>query len=331
MNAELTPANVVRRIGARYFVVSGSKRLSIGYATKEKALKRNVRMEYFKDTTQNAKKGFYNGLRADPSRTGISRAKYASEVKRRFLKFKRDLMEFLVKEDDLALNAKKYKFSTASEKRKLFREKVQALMDSSIEQGGEGNPWSGKYVTEAYRKALDKTYTKTTKQKPAEVMAGAKGEFMRASLTGPEALDKVERLASRAFENLKGVTAPMKSELNRILSDGLAGKRSLKAIAKDIAKTLKVSEARALRIARTEMVYVNAEGQLDAMESLGITSVTAEVEFVTAAGQGASDTEMEKLRVCPKCMELSGRKYTISEAHGIIPLHPGCRCSWIPA
>lgn len=43
-------------------------------------------------------------------------------------------------------------------------------------------------------------------------------------------------------------------------------------------------------------------------------------EFVTA---GDND-------VCPVCEDLEGQVFTYSEAIGLIPVHPHCRCAWIP-
>jgi SPP1 gp7 family putative phage head morphogenesis protein len=44
------------------------------------------------------------------------------------------------------------------------------------------------------------------------------------------------------------------------------------------------------------------------------------VELVTAGD----------LRVCPMCQGLNGKVYTIKEARGLIPVHPQCRCAWVP-
>ena len=35
--------------------------------------------------------------------------------------------------------------------------------------------------------------------------------------------------------------------------------------------------------------------------------------------------------VCPSCGELEGVIMTVKEARGLLPYHPNCRCSWIPA
>ncbi len=35
--------------------------------------------------------------------------------------------------------------------------------------------------------------------------------------------------------------------------------------------------------------------------------------------------------MCPECAALDGVILKIEEAHGVIPMHPGCRCSWTAA
>jgi SPP1 gp7 family putative phage head morphogenesis protein len=74
-------------------------------------------------------------------------------------------------------------------------------------------------------------------------------------------------------------------------------------------------------VARTEIVRAHAEGQLTAMEDMGVTDLGVAVEWDTAHDD----------RVCPKCADLQGIVVKTSEAHGLIPRHPNCRCSWIPA
>lgn len=67
-------------------------------------------------------------------------------------------------------------------------------------------------------------------------------------------------------------------------------------------------------------VRAQAEGQLNALEKLGIDKVGVRVEFKTA-GDG---------KVCPECNKLSGRVFKVKDSHGIIPVHPNCRCGWVP-
>jgi GNAT superfamily N-acetyltransferase len=54
------------------------------------------------------------------------------------------------------------------------------------------------------------------------------------------------------------------------------------------------------------------------MRDLGVKGVEFEVEWITADNP------------CPKCSAMSSKIYSIEEAHGLIPLHPSCRCKWLP-
>ena len=109
--------------------------------------------------------------------------------------------------------------------------------------------------------------------------------------------------------------------MGRALADGLSRGQGPKVIARDLQKVLgKNTRTRALVIARTEVIHAHAEGQLDSLELLGVDKVSAQVEFSTAGDD----------RVCSQCADLEGSTYTIDEARGIIPIHPNCRCAWIP-
>lgn len=68
------------------------------------------------------------------------------------------------------------------------------------------------------------------------------------------------------------------------------------------------------------MTSAYAEGALNSYEEMGIEGVEVEAEFATAGDDV----------VCPECEELEGKVYSIEEARGVIPVHPNCRCAWIP-
>jgi SPP1 gp7 family putative phage head morphogenesis protein len=73
-------------------------------------------------------------------------------------------------------------------------------------------------------------------------------------------------------------------------------------------------------LARTEIIRAHAEGTLNNFELAGLENVELQAEFLTAGDD----------RVCPICSALSGKIYSIKEARGIIPVHPNCRCTWLP-
>lgn len=88
-----------------------------------------------------------------------------------------------------------------------------------------------------------------------------------------------------------------------------------------MAKLLDLPKARALSIVRTEVIRAHAEGQLDGFEELGLDQVGVQVEWHTAGDS----------RVCPLCRPMQGVVLKTSEARGLLPRHPQCRCAFIPA
>lgn len=67
-------------------------------------------------------------------------------------------------------------------------------------------------------------------------------------------------------------------------------------------------------IARTETGDSVSEGSLDGYEEAGVEKA----EFEASAD------------ACKECLDLNGNVYTLEESHGIITVHPNCRCNWLP-
>lgn len=219
-----------------------------------------------------------------------------------------------------------WKFRTSEEKVQAFNKWLeQKVKEKILSTDARGQPWTGKYVESAYKKGMGRAYAdskgKEIKKLPGNFFRGSQAEFLRAAFNQPEKLSKVRLLATRTFEELKGVTNQMATQLNRALANGLLQGLSPKQIAKSMSDNIKgLSRKRALTIARTEIVHAHAEGQLDAFEDLGIEEIGIYAEWSTAGDD----------KVCPQCIPLEGQVFTIEEARGLIPRHPSCRCAWIP-
>lgn len=70
-----------------------------------------------------------------------------------------------------------------------------------------------------------------------------------------------------------------------------------------------------------------AEGQLEALEQLGVAEVGVEVEWLVS---GLGSTKAGYPSPCPQCAPMAGKVFKIAEARGLIPLHPRCKCAWAP-
>lgn len=279
-----------------------------------------------------------NPLKLDPTRTTLLRQGFIDAIGRRMRRIKAAIRQFLDESDMLGLKpqtsfkilaaAGNYQFLTDARKLSLFSEWLQRLLNDnlislttdmplgSIATG----PWTTYYVESAYRRGMLNAYLAAKKE--AGELEVLQEEFMRTAFATSEALNKVALLATRAFEGLKGITASMAADLNRILAQALIDGTSVGKVAKQMTDQIDtLTRTRALVLARTEIVHAHAEGQLDAFERLGVKELGIMAEWATVGDD----------KVCPQCEPLEGKTYPIAQARGLIPLHPNCRCSWIPS
>ena len=270
----------------------------------------------------------------DPSKTTTLRQAFMRSMARRILALKRGIRKWLVEEDELGLvpwkpfklsiHSGTYKFTTAPEKLLAFRQWFQRQVNEGIlEVDQREQPWSNEYVNSAYRKGLVHSYLECKRGllTDARAYSATEREFLREAFASPETTSKIQMIYTRTYNNLKGFSDEMSTQTSRILADGLAKGLHPEEIAEDMFFSIdRLSQKRAMVIARTEIIHAHAEGQLDGYEKLGVQDVGADVEWSTAGDS----------RVCSECAEMEGQVMKISEARGLIPKHPNCRCAWIP-
>jgi SPP1 gp7 family putative phage head morphogenesis protein len=274
----------------------------------------------------------------DPTRTGLIRRQFIAEMNRRFKWLRQQIRKFLVTDDRFGLKetpklklkihqAQEFRFLTNPQKLKTFQTWLTQQVNAGVlsVEGITGQPWTNKYIQSAYRQGLVRAYTDTNpaiiSQSP-DFYTGSQKQFLQTAFAQPELMSKVELLATRTFEQLKGVTATMSQQMNRILADGLLAGYGPEKIAREMNNTIgKLTRTRARTIARTEVIHAHAEGQLDSFEMLGVEDVVLMAEWSTAQDE----------RVCPECEPLDGWVMTVDQARNLIPRHPNCRCAWLPA
>jgi SPP1 gp7 family putative phage head morphogenesis protein len=281
------------------------------------------------------KKKMPNPLKMDPTRTTTMRRRFVADITARFKSVTRDIWKLVVDDDAFNLNpakplvimaAKEFAFQTSEQKVQSFNRWFQGKIDEKIlTVDHTGKPWTGKYVDSAYKKGAIRAYTDTHKKSlmtSQDFYEGSKAQFLKSSFAKPIRISKMRLLGTRVFEELKGITTTMSSKMNVILAEGIAHGKGPRVIAREMAKTITgLTNKRAKVLARTEIIYAHAEGQLDSFEDLGVREIRAMAEWSTAGDD----------RVCSECEALDGEVMTIEEARGMIPLHPNCRCAWIPA
>ena len=271
----------------------------------------------------------------DPSKTTILRQAFIRAMNKRLLKLKQDVLKWILEEDELGLlpveirqvgNRRTYAFATTTEKVSVFRR----WFTNKVKQGvleTDGVPaWTDEYVHSAYRKGLVHSYLESRRRFLAAIdprfIDLARDEFLKEAFAAPETVKKIQSIYTRTFETLKDYTHDMAVKTSSTLAEGLANGLHPSQIARELTSKMdNLSRSRALTIARTEIIHSHAEGQLDGYEKLGVKEVGADVEWSTSGDS----------RVCEECATMEGVVMKIEEARGKIPLHPNCRCAWIPS
>jgi SPP1 gp7 family putative phage head morphogenesis protein len=111
--------------------------------------------------------------------------------------------------------------------------------------------------------------------------------------------------------------AMLKSELDKLLTEGMMQGRNPKVLARHLTKTFGTSKYNAERLMRTELARV----QIAAQEKSYLENGWTEFEFVSIGS------------ACSVCLALDGKHFKVKDmtiAENAPPMHPNCRCSTAP-
>ncbi len=269
--------------------------------------------------------------RFDPTRTGALRTRYEADLVRRFKALKTACNAAILDDDALALDGisslpmtnAKWTGRTPRKKVESFQVWLREQQDKGILEIGKGRAvkaghksWQDVYLQSAYQKGLGAAYGQV-----AKAGIDVSREFIDAAFFRPIHADRIGLIYTRAYTDLKGITSAIDGRLSSVLAEGMLKGHAPKRVAKDIAANIdSIGIVRARKLARTEIIRSHSEATLNAYEEAEMEGVNILSEFSTSADGS----------VCPKCEKLEGETFTVQEARGIIPVHPNCRCTWIP-
>ena len=209
-----------------------------------------------------------------------------------------------------------------AEKVKSFQAWLRKQIDREIL---DEDLWE-QYAREGFLKGAGRAFDDVRRKRPEylgetlDFYRGTREEFLRSSFARPVATEKIKLLAGRSYSDLEGVTATMATRMTRTLTDGLVLGESPREIARELADDVDgIGRARALTIARSELSRAHADGQLEALELLGVEEIGVQVEWVTS---GLGVTALGNPSPCEQCADMAGRVFTLAEARGLLPLHP---------
>ena len=224
---------------------------------------------------------------------------------------------------EVPLPAERFIFSTDPEKAAAFMEWLQESTDLGIlevtERDGRRivghSAWQNTFVEGAYSRGITSAEFKL---RALGIDIGT--PRLGLTLAGPRHADALGLLFTRNFAELQGITLTMEQQIARALVDGLAQGLGPAAIAQNMNDLVRLGRVRSLTLARTEIIRAHAEATLNRFQDFGLDRVQGRAEFLTAGDE----------RVDDECGSLEGQEFTIDEARGIIPVHPNCRCTWLP-
>lgn len=264
--------------------------------------------------------------RSDPTKTTVLRRRFERDLVRRFRTIARLVKEGVVERNALKLNQPmpQFDFPTSTRKVGAFMQWLKKAENQHILEIIEGTPvesaaqraWTQVYLRSAYQKGLSQSGSNASAQG-----VDISDTFIDSGFFRPIHADAAGLIYTRVFKDLKGITDAMDTAISRVLAQAMIEGRGMEHIARQIVKQVEgIGITRARVLARTETIRAHATATLNMYTELGAEGVTIMSEFSTAGDDA----------VCPKCEALEGTEYTLQEAQGIIPVHPNCRCAWLP-
>lgn len=224
---------------------------------------------------------------------------------------------------------KRWAFKTQDEKVQEFEKWLREQVRKELMSESEMNRWR-RYINRGFDKGANRAFNEVSRgsgrgtrakrimdaSRAATFTEGEREQFLRTTLARASAIEKIKTLQANALSEVRGLSEDLVNRGRRVVVDGLTRNQSPREIAERLSSVLRVSEGRARTIANTELVRAHAEGQLQALEELGIAEVGVAVEWDTTKG------------ACAACAPLDGVVLKVSEAKGMIPRHPNCKCAF---
>lgn len=306
-----------------------------------------------------------NADRRDPSRTLTLRNAFVSEMNRRFRRITRAIRMAVVDDDVFGLNNPQnrglrvhvstpgpgaFSFGTSQQKINQFMRWLDAQVQQELltvgtaQQVGSGlNPmWTDKYIVDSYKRGIQRARYEMRGAGYGTPSLEATGG-LTAAMNGPFHLDRVGILYARVFEDLRGITTQMDTQISRILAQGMADGDGPRFLARkmnaaiigqglgtlDLTDTLGrfiPARRRAEILARTEVIRAHHQAMIQEYRNYGVAGVSVQAEWMTAGDP----------RVCSICESMVGNgpntdgSYPLDVIQNMIPAHPQCRCIALP-
>lgn len=256
----------------------------------------------------------------DPTKTLLIRNRASKEIDRRFSKIRKFVRDsiYIGKLVTNEVLERKYEFMRDSEKIAEFNRDLQLIIDKEILDIADGtiqpkDYWLNIHVGQGYDRGARKVRLAAERAIPSLVKLPA-----YSPLANPFHVERAELIYTRVFNDMKGVTDTMRSQMSRVLSEGMLRGDNPKTVAKDmIGRVDSIGITRSKLIARTEIVESHNQASIREADILE-KETGVEIKMIWI---GADDG-----RERPTHVARNNNIYTREEISSMIG-EPNCRCS----
>ena len=231
-----------------------------------------------------------------------------------------------------------FNFETDTRKVQAFIDWLNSLIAEDLlrlgvmaDIGNVNEFWGNVYIFESYQRGVQNIRFDLKQQGVYDF------KDIDAVMHTPVHLERVAQMFLRNYENLKGITADMSKQMATALSEGFInglwpreiaknmveliekGKMTDIAIKDKLGRTIS-TKRRASLLARTECIAAHINGAVEECLRMGYEKGQIFAEYIA----GYDD------RVCDECARLHMEVFTLEEIRNMIPMHPQCRCTFVP-
>tara|TARA_R110000751_G_scaffold91926_2_gene180098 strand:+ start:336 stop:1337 length:1002 start_codon:yes stop_codon:yes gene_type:complete len=202
-----------------------------------------------------------------------------AKLKKRYKNIKSGVRELIATFDPvmvatnaMSINKAVYEYQIDSAKFDAIGLYLQRLLNTELLDDNQGDLtrrwWLNANLITAYEDGTADTLQSAKNIAVADIVGQeisqqVRGINLDTIIMSPQFQSRVGLIQSRVFENMKGLTDSTKADLADTLARGMATGKGIRALTQDVMKRVDVSQSRANRIARTELLnsYRSATNQ----------------------------------------------------------------------
>ncbi|MEW2738082.1 phage minor head protein [Providencia rettgeri] len=201
------------------------------------------------------------GTKADPTAVDKLERGAMKVFAKRIKKVSQGYIQLLNRIPSEPVVNKKYQFDLDPNYLSIILRDGELMVDEVILQGGEfNNFFFNEYVSTAYERGTAQEYANLAQQSTA--YAATQQSVATVLLSEPYQL-RMALVRARVFEEMKGLSAQVKADMARILTDGIARGLNPREVARNLNEQSGIEIRRANRVARTEITTALRRARMD--------------------------------------------------------------------